>query len=394
MNPLRCDEVKNSLVEYLEFELPLTDREQFHAHLARCAQCRAVHDELQQVLTEAKSIDVVYPPHAYWQALAENVLQEVKRLQSTTAQLPDDVAPDGKAGVNPDSAAVGYDEKVIAFSRIKDRKSKPRAIRLDTPATGNSAPVSPEQNKQAKANRWPRIALPIAAAVLIGIAATLSLLEREIAVPDTIGFQAQIHSGQSLADLVGKVAPLPHPSNQFGFARQQALLNEFAVGSMFSEAKAYASSGKLIELKSYLALIKAALSNEPDPQHNIIDALSRLQQRLESPDDLARANQELTRLLNEYAAAIKRQDSQRYTMVRAGAWLFDYALAVLAQDDASVRQFNQLAQLTMDLQTIGVPPGVIKSLNKIQAIANQPSLTPREYQLLLGEIENIRSLLG
>jgi hypothetical protein len=397
MNPLRCDEVRNSLLEYLEFELPLTDREHFYEHLTSCAQCRVVHDELQQVLTDVKSIGVVYPSPAYRDGLAGNVLEEVKRRQSTAAQVPADTMPDGKAAVSSGSNAASHAGKVIVFSRIKERKHKPAAVRSATPPVENIQPVPPGNEKKAAASLWPRIALPAAAAVLIGIAATLSLLkENEVIIQDNIGFQAQIQSEQSLAELAGKIAPMPQPGSQFGFAQQKVLFNGFSIGSMFSAVKAYALAGQPLELKIHLALLKTSLMNEVYPQHNIIDTVSRLQLQIETQVDFAALNRELTLLLNEYAAVIKEQDSQRYNLVKAGAWLFDYALAALAQDDVSIiKQSHQLAQIISELQSIaGVPPGVIKSLGKIQNIVNQPSTnTQRKYQQILDEVENIRSLL-
>ncbi|MCI0507234.1 MAG: zf-HC2 domain-containing protein [Gammaproteobacteria bacterium] len=397
MNPLRCDEVRNSLLEYLEFELPLTDREHFYEHLTSCAKCRVTHDELLQVLTDVKSIGVVYPAQAYWDGLAGNVLEEVKHLQLTAAQVSADAIPDSEAMVNYASHSANHDGKVIVFSRIKDRKRKAAAVHSGTPAITNIQQVTPGNEKKAAARLWSRIALPAAAAVLMGIAVVLSLLEENaVIIQDNIGFQAQIQSEKSLAELAEKIAPLSLPGNQFGFAQQKALFNEFSIGSMFSEAKAYAHAGQSLELKTHLALLKTALLNEADSQRNIIDSVSRLQLQLETQLDFAGLNRELTRLLNEYAAAIKEQDSQRYSLVKAGAWLFDFALSVLAQDDVSiVKQSKQLAQLATALRATGAPPGVIKSLNKIQDIVKEPaSFTQSKYQQILNEVENIRSLLG
>ncbi|WP_455206834.1 zf-HC2 domain-containing protein [Kaarinaea lacus] len=391
MNPLRCDEIKNSLVEYLEFELPLTNREHFYEHLVHCAQCRSVHDELKQILTDVKNIDVVYPSQAFWDGLPGSVLDEVKHQRSTLPQATTEDVPSS----NIESNTVSYDDnKVIVFSKIRSRKLNDSILRSEQLSEDGTKQVSPFNEKHAAAKHWPRVVLSIAAAVLIGIVTTFSLLEKEAIIQDSVGFQAKIQTEQSLADLARKIAPLSQPGNQFGFTSQDILFNEFAIGSMFSEAKAYAKAWRAVELKTHLALLKTALLNETSPQHTIINAIDHLQSEFESKSDFIIANQELTRLLNKYAEIIKEQDDKRYNLVKAGAWTFDYALAVVAQDEVRVKQRNQLAELAVVLQINGVPPGVIKSLNKIQGVVNQSTITSRDYQQILDEVENIRSLLG
>jgi hypothetical protein len=400
MNPLRCDQVKNSLVEYLEFELPLTDREKFYEHLDQCSQCRAAHDELQQVLAEVKNIDVVYPPQSYWDNLSDNVLNEVKQLREATV----DINTDSLTEVDSPGHDISHEENhhnanVIVFSKIRSRKvGEPAA----TPASQGKQVVKLSGSPAARrptTRRWPIVVLPIAAAVLIGIATTFSLLERGTSIyddniTDEIGFQAKIQSEQSLAELARNVTPLSQPGNQFGFASRKALFNEFSIGSLFSEAKAYAATAQAMELKTYLALLKAALQNEVSPQSEIINGVIQIQLRLKTQSDFVQANKDLTRLLNDYVAAIKRQDVQRYNLARAGAWLFDYALAVIAKDKVSIQQLDELAQLTAALQDAGAPPGVLKSLDNMQAIVKQPTIVDRDYQILLQEVENIRGLLG
>jgi hypothetical protein len=172
------------------------------------------------------------------------------------------------------------------------------------------------------------------------------------------------------------------------------VFNEFAIGSMFSEAKAYAKSGEMAPLKTHLALLETALQNEVNPQYNINHRISQLQQQLIVGINMSDVNQALTGLLNAYASSVRDKDLQRYELFKAGVWLFDYALAALAEDSNSIKQVSQLSSLTMALEKSEAPPGVINSLNKIRGIAQQSSLTSRDYQQIVKEVENIRSLLG
>jgi len=399
MNPLRCDEVKNSLIDYLEFELPLARREHLYEHLAHCSSCQATHDEMQQVLGGAKNIEIVDPPQSYWDELPEKVLKEVKSLRSVESITPV-MEEDEVGGVSDkDSQAFSNDGKVVAFTRINKRMSGAKEVKNISFREDNIRPAA--STTQVKSTKkpivvsWPKLAFPIAAALLIGIAATFTFLEKEsVIVQDHIGFQAQIQSDQSLAQLAQKLAPHSQSGNQLGFSSQQVLFNEFSIGSLFSEAKAYATSEQLAALKTHLALLKTALINEVNPQHGIIRSVSQLQQQLIAQNNINEVSQTLARLLNEYASSVRGQDGQRYELVKAGAWLFDYALAALAKDDASIRQVSQLSSLARALQESKAPPGVVNSLNRIQGIAQQPTISNREYQQILKEVENIRSLLG
>ncbi|MEJ2181178.1 MAG: hypothetical protein P8Y28_12280 [Gammaproteobacteria bacterium] len=399
MSQLRCDEVKNSLIDYLEFELPLTRREHFYEHLAHCVSCQAMHDELQQVLLEVKKVDLVEPPQSYWEELPENVLREIRTVQSSGSLVP--ARDDEKSGV--DKQVLPGEGNVIAFTRANKRVSGLKIIEdVEKPRNNIENNLDqPSPIKQAKRNSkpgdasWPKVSFSIAAALLLGLATTLFLLEKEPTIlQDHIGFQAQIQSDQSLAQLAQSLSPLSQSGNQLGFASQQKVFNEFAIGSMFSEAKAYAKSGEMAPLKTHLALLETALQNEVNPQYNINHRISQLQQQLIVGINMSDVNQALTGLLNAYASSVRDKDLQRYELFKAGVWLFDYALAALAEDSNSIKQVSQLSSLTMALEKSEAPPGVINSLNKIRGIAQQSSLTSRDYQQIVKEVENIRSLLG
>ena len=392
MNPLRCDEVKNSLIDYLEFELPLTRREHFYEHLSHCAICRVMHDDLQQVLTEAKKIEIIEPPQSYWDELPENILKEVKSLRSSESLASTNV----DEGTDTPRSTLSDGGKVVAFTRINRRVSGVKDFENHEYKVQQTVPVAHvSKNKKSVPISWPKIALPVAAAVLVGITAMFAFMEKESTLfQDHIGFQAKIQSDQSLAQLAQKLSPLSQPGNQLGFTSQQVLFNEFSIGSLFSEAKAYANSGQLVLLNTHLELLKTALKNDANPQYKIIRSVGQLQQQLIIQDNTAEASQVLMNLLNEYVSLVKGQDRQRYELVKAGAWLFDYALAVLAKDDTRIRQSDQLSSIADALRSSKVPPGVNKSLKEIQAVVQQPTLTNREYQEILKEVENIRSLLG
>ena len=403
MSQLRCDEVKNSLIDYLEFELPLTRREHFYEHLAHCVSCQTMHDELQQVLLEVKKVDLVEPPQTYWEELPENVLKEIRAAKSSGSLAP--ARDEEKSDL--DKQNLPGEGNVIAFTRANKRVPGLKNIEVVKKLRNNiedniednidqSPPIKQaKRNSKAGDTSWAKVSFSIAAALLLGLATTLFLLEEESTIlQDRIGFQAHIQSDQSLAQLAQRLSPLSQPGNQLGFASQQKVYNEFAIGSLLSEAKAYANAGEMALLKSHLALLNTALQNEVIPQYNINRKISQLQKQLIAGKNMSDVNKMLTGLLDEYASSLRDKDLQSYELLKAGAWLFDYALAALAEDRNSIKQVDQLSSLTLALEQSKVPPGVTSSLNKIRSIARQSTLTSRDYQQIVKEVGNIRSLLG
>jgi len=398
MNPLRCNEVQNSLVDYLEFELPLLRREKFYEHLVKCSECRAVYDDLRYVFSEMKSIEVAYPQENYWADLPVNVLNEVKHQRAMIASDRSNKTA-SQIAARDVSNNYGDNDKVILLSDIKERKNSEPVESFANKSDDPSDQIKLKTEALMTVRHWinkglPRTLLPIAATLLLGVALTFSWLERETVIKDNVGFQAQIQSRQSLAELAGEINPFSQPGNQFGFAAQVSVFNGFSIGSLFSEAKAYAAAGRTLELKTYLSLLISALERKSTPKSDIINHLDQLRLQLGDKVDSHEVNKRLTGLLNDYVAEVKTLDEREYYLVTAGAWLFDFALATVAQDDINIRQPEELKHLTTALQSIGAPPGVITSLDEIQAIVNQPSLTRQEYRRILQAVDNIRNLLG
>ncbi|HZT76547.1 MAG TPA: zf-HC2 domain-containing protein [Vicinamibacterales bacterium] len=72
------------LSDYLDDELTAGERREVDAHLAGCAECRAVLDELQQVVARARTVEP-RPPHAdLWPGVARRIETPVMRRLAFT----------------------------------------------------------------------------------------------------------------------------------------------------------------------------------------------------------------------------------------------------------------------------------------------------------------------
>lgn len=418
MNPLKCDDVKNSLVEYLEFELPMQRREQLYEHLLTCRACRNMHDNMQEVLIRIKHDEVADPGTDYWDSLADNVLQGVRqarregssasgvRQDNITAYPPGEKEThhfDASNVVVLNRSANGALERSVdhpdsgKFANADDTNISTHTKRIDTKHDNSTSRVTDKSSTRYRLRGfWPRVVLPVAAAVLVGVAVMFSLLEKPVPyeVPNAIGFQAQINSEQSLAQLAQKIAPLAQSANRFGFSSQPGVFNSFSIGSLFSEARALATGDRTAPLKTQLALLKTALLREKRPQSATIAALENIQKQLARQNNLSAIDNQLVALLNEYVNNLAASGRQEAQLAAAGAWLFDYALAAVAQDAGQLRRTGQLQNYKAALQQVNVPPGVTTSFDQLIAIAQKASITPQDFRRVVAEVENIRSLLG
>jgi hypothetical protein len=405
MSPLKCDDVKDCLVDYLEFELPMQRREQFYEHLMSCDECRALHDKIQSVLAQLKQDDIKDPGQEYWDNLANNVFHEVKQVQRhISAELVDSTSD---TRFNPDRGSNIVTFPAVAPAQAKDAMDqarqpgvesieKPQANRPVISKDVPRAPANDSRSARLFTGHWFKFALPVAAAVLVGVAATLSLLEKPVpdTLQDSIGFQAQIQSEQSLAQLTQKIAPLAQPGNHFGFSSQAGVFSSFAIGSMFSEARALTTGEQTAPLKTHLALLKTALLGEKDPQYTLVGMLQDTQRQLNTQNNFVGMDARLVALFNQYLQGAETGSRQRAELAKAGAWLFDYALAALAQDADRLRQAQQLQAFKRALQNSDVPPGVIKSFDRLISVAGKAQLEQKDYRQVVKDVENIRSLLG
>lgn len=422
MNLLKCEEVKSALVEYLEFELPLARREQFYEHLMACDDCRIVHDDMQDVLIKLKYDDMVQPTQDYWDSLADNVLEEV-RQQRGSAPLAGGKRNQDKERYKGHEVSHDPMSNVIAFNPLPQHRhpqqQTPLHEQLSQHDQGHaSSPrqhtplrdVHPSQRATPVTDRhpmtgdavtpltrhWARVILPAAAALLIGLAAVFSLLEKpqQVRLAGGLTLQDEISSDQPLAYLVQHIAPLSQSGNQFGFSSQAVLFNSFSIGSLFSEARALATVNDVTPLKTQLALLKTALIRETTPKPSVIAGIEELQRQLSAATAIAGVRAQLDVLFEDYVSQARSHSQKSYQLATAGQWLFDYALVALAGDGALLRQVEQLRAYDTALQSIGVPPGVGRSFARLIEIAQQVQLTQRDYRQVVREIENIRSLLG
>ena len=418
MNPLKCDEVKESLIDYLEFELPLSSREVFHDHLTHCSQCRKLHDEIQSVMVDVKNMDVPEPAPGYWKSLPHKVLAEVKNEKLPESHINTDVKTDRYYKPDPDETASATssvtNDNVLLFSRGRDRNDgevppmTDMNMKTGEDINNSQAQQQTEPHELGVANgkkhrlfSWPKIALPIAAAILVAVGTMFQTQEIERnknLFYNPADFQSSISSDKPVATLAQNVAPVSQSTTGFGFANQFTILNTFSLGSMFSETIAYSASEEHALLNTHLQLLKTALTRGSVPAEDAVGKIDEIQSILAADNkgvvDMRAIGLKLSEVLDSYAMQVKEKNHGHFVLLYAGAWSFDYSLAVLAKDPQRIKQKARIEYFKSELHKLNAPIGVANSFDSMLKKIDAKELGDAGYQVLLKEIENIRSLLG
>jgi hypothetical protein len=75
---MRCDEIRKSLSDYLDGELPLDARRSVEEHLGGCEACRRELRELERTLGHLRSLPEVEPPPFYAESVMRKVREEAR----------------------------------------------------------------------------------------------------------------------------------------------------------------------------------------------------------------------------------------------------------------------------------------------------------------------------
>jgi hypothetical protein len=76
------------LSEYLDGELAPDERAALEAHLTACAECRAVLDDLERVVSRARTLDDRLPERDLWPGIAERIGRRRAAPRRWTFSLP------------------------------------------------------------------------------------------------------------------------------------------------------------------------------------------------------------------------------------------------------------------------------------------------------------------
>ena len=80
MSSRNCKEIRAELLDYIEQEMPMDERQRVAEHLAECHNCKEEYKGLRAMLNKAKNLAVEDPGEEFWRQLPEKPHQELLRF--------------------------------------------------------------------------------------------------------------------------------------------------------------------------------------------------------------------------------------------------------------------------------------------------------------------------
>jgi Putative zinc-finger len=127
VTPIDCDRFDALLADYLERALPADDRAAADAHLATCARCRALTDDLLAITRDAAALGPIEPPRDLWAGIAARIEAPVVPLGRTGEHAATATAAAGAPGAVPGVAPTA---PALRVERGATRAGRPVADRF------------------------------------------------------------------------------------------------------------------------------------------------------------------------------------------------------------------------------------------------------------------------
>ena len=117
---MKCNNIREELVAYIDGELSLMEVRTIEAHLADCKECAAERDKLRATIESTHKVGDIQPAQNWWERLQERLCAPDSDLASAVAdpnvQAPpaatEDLQPDNQAQT-PDTAKMLCKQQIV-----------------------------------------------------------------------------------------------------------------------------------------------------------------------------------------------------------------------------------------------------------------------------------------
>lgn len=83
--PMKCKDVQKKLLDYSEGMIDQKTSAQIEAHLHSCAQCAQELKTFEETVRLLQRVPIKEPPEEFWNGFTRGVMQNVRRMERTTA---------------------------------------------------------------------------------------------------------------------------------------------------------------------------------------------------------------------------------------------------------------------------------------------------------------------
>ena len=119
---MKCTDVREELVTYIDGELSSMGKYAIEAHLAGCKECTAERDKLKATIESTHKVEPLQPAQNWWETLQERLYPPDSDLVSTVANPNVQGPPDATEDFQSDNQAQAPDaSKMLCKQRCFDR---------------------------------------------------------------------------------------------------------------------------------------------------------------------------------------------------------------------------------------------------------------------------------
>ena len=119
---MKCTDVREELVAYIDGELSSMGKHTIEAHLAGCKECTAERDKLKATIESTHKVEPLQPAQNWWETLQERMYAPDSDLVSTVTDPNVQGPPDATEDFQPDNQAQAPDaSKILCKQRCFDR---------------------------------------------------------------------------------------------------------------------------------------------------------------------------------------------------------------------------------------------------------------------------------
>ena len=119
---MKCNNVREELVAYIDGELSSMGKHTIEAHLGDCKECAAEHDKLTTTIESTHKVGDIQPAQNWWKTLRERLYAPDSDLAPTVVEPNVQGSPDATEDFPPDNQAQAPDtSKILCKQRCLDR---------------------------------------------------------------------------------------------------------------------------------------------------------------------------------------------------------------------------------------------------------------------------------
>lgn len=207
-------------------------------------------------------------------------------------------------------------------------------------------------------------------------------------------FQSAIRSESGLADLAERTNYISDDLVSFGFSASSAEARFFVLGTLYSQALAYAGGGDPVASSNRLKAIEREFIGLEAPS-SLYSYVVRVRNVIETGRYPREVEIDFLGALEPFLADFAKSWGKNMpVLLHAGSWLNDFGMAAAADDRSLLGQNEKLKYFGEEMRRLEAPKQVTEALNKLVSITEAEKIGDGDVKEIQELIRQIQAILG